>query len=238
LSWKYGLVSPMCISPAGVICFQGSGGSSEMAHVDVSAERAPILMLSIPWFVFHVWSVVSSESSICSFEPHFLVQGEPTITMTIELDASVVVVQLEVSSKPSDDEVCGYSVSFHVRIVLLQQSRFLRVPLACVAIATWRVDRGMFPLAFVLFLFSVQLFRDAVFIRVKGVSAIEVVTDVVTDNWRFLELRLSILVSLIVLIVRDAGVLFLFGTWIVFTVAVAVADPSAVKTSSLTAVVV
>jgi len=96
----------------------------------------------------------------------------------------------------------------------------------------------MFPLAFVLFLFSVQLFRDAVFIRVKGVSAIEVVTDVVTDNWRFLELRLSILVSLIVLIIRDAGVLFLFGTWIIFTVAVAVADPSAVKTSSLTAVVV
>jgi len=196
------------------------------------------LILSIPWFVFHVWSVVSSESCVCSFEPHVLVQGEPTITMTIELDASVVVVQLEVSSKTSDDQVCGYSISFHVRIVLLQQSRFLRVPLACVAIATWRVDRGMFPLAFVLFLFSVQLFRDAVFIRVKGVSAIEVVTDVVTDNWRFLELRLSILVSLIVLIIRDAGVLFLFGTWIIFTVAVAVADPSAVKTSSLTAVVV
>jgi len=96
----------------------------------------------------------------------------------------------------------------------------------------------MFPFAFALFLFSVQLFRDAVFICVEGVSAIEVVTDVVTDNWRFLELRLSILVSLIVLIVRDAGVLFLFGTWIIFTVAVAVADPSTVKTSSLTAVVI
>jgi len=96
----------------------------------------------------------------------------------------------------------------------------------------------MFPLAFFLFLFSVQLFRDAVFICVERVSAIVVLTDVVTDDWRFFELRLSIHVSLIVLIVRDASVLFLVGTWIIFTVAVAVADPRAVKTCSLTAVVV
>jgi len=44
--------------------------------------------------------------------------------------------------------------------------------------------------------------------------------------------------SFVILVVRDASELFLLGAWIKFAVVVAVADPSTVKTSSLTAVVV
>jgi len=97
----------------------------KMGHIDVSAKGAKILLrvLSIPWFGHTVFScVVSFESSFLPFKPLFLVQDESTITPTIEPNAFVVVVQLKVSSNPSNYQVRSSSVSqfVHVRIVALQ----------------------------------------------------------------------------------------------------------------------
>jgi len=176
----------------------------EILQVNVSAERAEILIWSIPWFLVCIGSsVVSLECTFFSFEPWFLIQQEFTVAPTVEPHAFVGVVKLKVCSPPSDNQVGSRSISFssHAAIVVFQQAFVFGILLACVIVATRRVYGGSFPLTFFYCLFSEQLFRDAVFIRVESVSAIVVFTNIIADNWRFFELRLSIHVSLIILIV-------------------------------------
>jgi len=81
-------------------------------------------------------------------------------------------------------------------------------------------------------------FTVTAFFRVEGVSAIVVFTNIVADNWRFLELWLVSHVSPIVLVVINAGVLFLQCIFIKVPIVVAVTETGTVKASSLTAVVV
>jgi len=80
----------------------------EICQVDISAERAKILLviIHIPLFIHpHPFSVVSSEFTSFPFEPRFLIQEKSTITPTVESDTFVVVVQFKVSSPPSDNQV-------------------------------------------------------------------------------------------------------------------------------------
>jgi len=145
LPWTLVLRGPRGISPAGVVGLEGPGSSPKIIQVDVPAERVCVFRVGVPGFCRIVSVEVSPEFASLSFEPLFLVQEESTVTVTVELDTFVVVVQLKVSSPASDDQVrrCSVTQFFPGRIIHFRSL----LPLAPGVVAVLRVNRGRFPIA-------------------------------------------------------------------------------------------
>jgi len=148
----------------------------------------------------HLIVVVSSEFPYFASEPLLRIQEKSTIAITVELHTLIIVVELKVSSPPSDYQVSRWDVSpIHAWVPFVRCIPVL-APRVVVTFAFFRVNcdsfRRTYPSGYGLRDFSLT-----VWLRIKGVGAIKVATEIIADNWRFFELRSSADVSLVVLVV-------------------------------------
>jgi len=184
----------------------------EVSHVEISAQGAWVRR-AIPWFVRVLRFVVSIELTSCASEVFFTIQKEATISVTVERDTLISVVQLEVTSPTPNDQItasetillCSFCALSHTTSCFVLVAS---IPVLLLALIRFRVRKTFWWIPSGLFVIC-GIAPFTVRLCVESVGAIVVIAHVVAHNWRFFEHVITICIfSQIVFVVRDARVVW------------------------------